>query len=74
MNKRTTIYLDPPLHRALRLKALETGQSISEIINDAVRQALAEDEEDIRAFEERAAEPVLSYEAVLKDLKKHGKL
>ena len=74
MNKRTTIYLDPVLHRALRLKALETEQSISEIINDAVRQALAEDEEDIRAFEERAAEPVLSYEAVLKDLKKHGKL
>ena len=74
MNKRTTIYIDPSLHRALRLKALETGQSISQIINDAVRQALAEDEEDIRAFEERAAEPVLSYEAVLKDLKKHGKL
>ncbi len=74
MNKRTTIYLDPDLHRALRIKALETERSVSELINEAVRQALNEDEEDLQAFEQRATEPVLSYEAVLRDLKKHGKL
>jgi len=74
MNKRTTIYLDPDLHRALRIKALETERSVSELINEAVRQALNEDEEDLQAFEQCATEPVLSYEAVLRDLKKHGKL
>ena len=74
MNKRTTIYLDPDLHRALRIKALETERSVSDLINEAVRQALTEDEEDLQAFERRAAEPVVSYEAVLRDLKKHGKL
>lgn len=74
MNKRTTIYLDPELHRALRIKALETERSVSELINEAVRQSLSEDEEDLQAFEQRAGEPMLSYEAVLRDLKKHGKL
>lgn len=74
MNKRTTIYLDPDLHRALRIKALETERSVSDLINESVRQSLAEDEEDLQAFEQRSAEPVLSYETVLRDLKKHGKL
>lgn len=74
MNKRTTIYLDPSLHRLLRMKSLETDTSVSELINEAVRQLLREDEEDLRSFEDRAAEPTLSYEAVLKDLKKHGRL
>ncbi|PLX33557.1 MAG: CopG family transcriptional regulator [Ignavibacteria bacterium] len=74
MQKRTTIYLDPDLHRALRLKAIETEKSVSELINEAVKQSLSEDEEDLRSFEERAAEPTLSYDAVLKDLKKHGKI
>jgi metal-responsive CopG/Arc/MetJ family transcriptional regulator len=74
MNKRTTIYLDPALHRALRMKAAETATTLSELINDAVREALREDEEDLRAFAERAAEPTMSYEAMLKDLKKHGGL
>jgi plasmid stability protein len=74
MSKRTTIYLDPDLHRALRVKAIETERSISDLINEAVKLTLSEDEEDLRAFEERAAEPTLSYDAVLKDLRKHGKL
>ena len=52
--RRATVYLDPELHKALRLKAVETSRSVSELVNDAVRQALAEDAEDITAFEERA--------------------
>jgi predicted transcriptional regulator len=51
--KRTTIYLDPDLHKALRLKAVSISRSLSELVNDAVREALAEDAEDITAFEER---------------------
>lgn len=72
--KRATVYFDPSLHRALRLKAAETDRSVSELVNDAVREALAEDAEDLAAFEERSGEPDLRFEDVLKDLKKRGKL
>jgi hypothetical protein len=72
--KRATVYFDADLHRAIRLKAAHTHRSISEIVNDAVRMALREDEDDLAAFEDRVAEPTMSYEALLKDLKAHGKL
>lgn len=72
--KRATVYFDPGLHKALRLKAAETEQSLSELVNAAVRQALAEDNEDLAAFDERAKEPNLSFAAALKDLKRRGKL
>jgi predicted transcriptional regulator len=74
LQKRATIYFDSELHRVLRIKAAETDQPISKIINDAVRRSLAEDAEDLAAFEERAKEPTLSFEAVVKDLRKRGKL
>jgi len=74
MNKRSTIYFDPELHKALRIKAANTERSISDLVNDAVRQALREDQEDLAAFEERAAEPTITYEALLKSLKVHGKI
>jgi hypothetical protein len=73
-SKRATVYFEPELHKAIRLKAAHTHQSISEIVNDAVRLALREDQEDLDAFETRVAEPVMTYEALLKDLKAHGKL
>ncbi len=72
--KRVTVYFDAQLHRALKLKAVETSQSVSTIINDAVHRTLAEDAEDLAAFEERAKEPNLAFEAVLKDLRKRGKI
>jgi hypothetical protein len=72
--KRATVYFDPQLHRALRLKAAETDRSLSELVNDAVRRSLAEDAEDLAAFEERAHEPNLLFEDVVKDLKKRGRL
>lgn len=71
---RATIYFEPELHKAIRLKAAETHRSISDIVNDAVRLALREDQEDLAAFDDRVAEPTISYEALLKDLKAHGKL
>lgn len=73
-SKRSTVYFDPQLHAALRLKAVHTNRSLSDIVNDAVRQALAEDQEDLAAFEERVSEPTISYEALLDDLKAHGKI
>ena len=72
--KRSTVYLDESLHRALRVKAASTQRSMSDLINEAVLRALQEDHEDLSAFEARVAEPEVSYEALLKDLKTHGKL
>jgi plasmid stability protein len=72
--KRSTIYLDSALHHALRIKAVHTHRSMSELVNDAVRMALREDQEDLAAFDERAEEPTISYEELLKDLRTHGKI
>ena len=72
--KRATVYLDSDLHKALRLKAVETSQSVSELVNKAVREALAEDAEDIAAFEERAGEPLIAYDEMVKRLKKDGRI
>ncbi len=72
--KRATVYLDPDLHKALRLKAVETSRSISELVNNAIREALAEDAEDIAAFEERAREPLISYDEMVKRLKRDGRI
>jgi len=72
--KRATIYMDLDLHRALRMKAAETSRSISEIVNDAVRLALAEDAEDLAAFKERANESLVSFEDVLKELRDNGRI
>jgi len=72
--KRATVYFDPVLHRALRLKAAETDRSMSDLINEAVRLSLVEDAEDLLAFEERGGEPDLSFETVVKELKRSGKI
>jgi predicted DNA-binding protein len=74
LSKRSTIYLDPAIHQALRIKSLETSRSMSEIINEAVKKALAEDAEDFAAFDERADEPLISYEQMIKRLKKDGRI
>ena len=72
--RRSTIYFDPEVHQALRLKAAETDRSVSDLVNLAVKLALAEDAEDLAAFNERIAEPNLSFEAVVKALKADGKI
>jgi hypothetical protein len=72
--KRATIYFDPDLHKALRLKAVETTRSVSELVNEAVKEALAEDAEDLAAFDARVAEPLISYDEMVKRLKKDGRI
>ena len=72
--KRATIYLDPELHKALRLKAAEISCSVSELVNNAVKEALAEDIEDIAAFEERVGEPLIAYDEMLKRLRRDGRI
>jgi hypothetical protein len=72
--KRSTIYLDPDLYRAVRLKSADTNRSISDIVNESLRLSLAEDEEDLRAFEEHSKGPLMTYEQLLTRLKADGKI
>jgi hypothetical protein len=72
--KRATVYLEPTLHRALRVKAAETDTSVSELVNDAVRFRMAEDAEDLEVFRTRAKEPSSPFENLVSDLKRRGKL
>ena len=71
---RSTIYLEVALREALRLKAATAHRSMSDIVNDAVRAALREDEEDLAAFAEREREPPISYEAFRAQLETDGTL
>jgi predicted HicB family RNase H-like nuclease len=72
--KRATVYFDPEIHRALRVKAAETDRSMSDLVNEAVQLSLVEDADDLAAFEDRVNEPALPYEDVVKDLKRRGKI
>ena len=72
--KRATIYFDPDLHKALKLKAVQMDRSVSELVSEAVRESLAEDAGDLAAFDPRAAEPNLDFEDIVRDLKRRGKL
>lgn len=74
LTKRATIYLDPGLHRAVRLKSIETARSVSDLVNDALRDELAEDANDLAAFDERKNEPTLNFETFVKELRRHGKI
>jgi hypothetical protein len=73
-SKRATVYFDPDLHTALRMKSAVTSRSVSQIVNDAVRRALAEDAEDVAAFEKRAREPRQDFESLVSSLRKRGKI
>jgi len=72
--KRVTVYFDPDIHLALRLKAAETERSVSDLVNEAVKLTLAEDADDLAAYEERAKEPELPFEDLVRDLKRRGKI
>lgn len=72
--KRATVYFEPEIHRALRLKAAATERSMSELVNEAVSLSLREDAEDLEAFEERRGEPLLFFDEVVKDLKRRGRV
>ena len=72
--KRATVYFDPSVHKALRLKAAAADRSISEMVNDAVKLTLAEDAEDLAAFDVRKAERSVSFESLVRDLRKRGRI
>lgn len=72
--KRATVYFDASVHQALRLKAAPTDRSISDMVNDAVKLALAEDADDLAAFDQRKGEPAISFESLVRDLRKRGRI
>ncbi len=74
LSKRSTVYFDPAIHNALKLKAASTDSSVSELIDEAVRLFMREDNEDLRAVKQRASEPEISYEALLASLEADGKI
>lgn len=72
--KRATVYFEDDLHKALKLKAAEASTSVSDLVNEAIREALAEDLDDLQAFRDRESEPTLDFESFLKGLKRDGRL
>ena len=74
LSKRSTIYFEPSIHQALKVKAASSNLSVSELVDEAIRLLMSEDQEDLAAFPERETEKEISYEALLNDLKKHGKI
>ncbi len=72
--KRATVYLDEDLHKALKIKAAESSSSISELVNEVIKDAFSEDLEDLQAFSDRAAEPTIDFESFLKELKSNGRI
>ncbi len=74
LSKRSTVYFDPAIHQALRVRAASSNLSLSELVDEAVRLVMREDQEDINDISKRINEPEISYETMLKNLKKHGKI
>jgi hypothetical protein len=73
-SRRATVYLEPEVHRALKLKAAVSDRSISEMVNEAVRLALAEDAEDLAAFDDRVSEPDIDFGSFVKSLRRRGRI
>jgi sulfite reductase alpha subunit-like flavoprotein len=74
LSKRSTVYFEPKVHQALRLRAASSDTSISEVVDEAVRLLMNEDQEDLAFFGQREKEKEITYEELLNDLKKHGKI
>lgn len=73
-SKRATVCFDASVCQALRFKAAATDRSISDMVNDAVKVALAEDAEDLASFDQRKSERSVSFESLVRDLRKRGRI
>lgn len=73
-SKRLPVYIDAELHQAVKVQALLAGKKIYVLVEELLRQALAEEQKELRILRERTQEPVLTYEQLLAELKSHGVL
>jgi len=71
---RATIYFDPEIHKALRLRAAESGASVSLLVNQALREALADDAADMDAFLLQQGESHVSFEQFICELRRRGRI
>jgi plasmid stability protein len=74
MSTKATFYVDESLLKAIKVKAAHADRSLSDLVNEALRESLREDEEDIRDFKKRRGGPTVSFDAVLKELKRAGRI
>ncbi|WP_137169534.1 CopG family transcriptional regulator [Marinomonas sp. FW-1] len=74
LSKRSTVYFEPAIHQALKMRVASSDVSISELIDEAVRLLMREDQEDLAAISERVNEPEVTYEVFLNELKANGKI
>ena len=74
LSKRSTIYFEPGIHQALKMRAAAANISISELVDEAVRHLMRQDQQDIAAHKDRETEKQISYEDLLNDLRKHGQI
>ncbi len=72
--KRVTVYLEPGLHQALKLRAAETDRSVSDLVNESVRASLGDDLADLETFASRSSESAYSFELVLRNLRRSGEI
>ncbi len=71
---RATVYLDREIFKAVKIKAVATDRTVSRLVNDTLKRSLREDAEDLAAFEARSGQPRLSFEDVVKSLKRAGRI
>ena len=74
LSKRSTIYFDPSIHQALKVKSVTSSRSVSELVDEALRQLMNEDQEDLESCAKRKDEPDINHEELLNDLMQHGKI
>lgn len=74
LSKRSTIYFEPTIHQALKMRAASSNSTISELVDEAVRQLMLEDQEDLQAINDRVNEKEVTYETMLAELKADGKI
>ncbi len=71
---RTTITINDKVYRALKLRAAESNETISAIIEDAVKYQILEDLEDIEEAKRRETEPTQSFSQLVSEFKEEGLL
>lgn len=72
--KRSTVYLDTKILRTLRREAERTDRTLSQVVNDTLRQSLDEDAYDRALFAARSHERAIPFAQVVRKLKRSGKL
>lgn len=74
IKKCAIVCFESDVHRDLRRKAAALDLTISDMVNVAVKAALAEDAEDLATFSERKNEKSVSFDSFVQGLKKRGRM